>query len=289
MDLSVVLVNWNTRDLLRACLASLRTALADVTGGSEVIVVDNASTDGSAAMVAAEFPEVRLVANQENRNYAAGNNQGLAAARGRWVLLLNPDTEVPRGAPGALIQCLEEHSQAAAVAPALTYPDGRLQESVRGFPGPQALLGELTGLARCVPHSPWGTYRAAQPPQDRVSEVDQPMTSALLFRRSALDQVGHFDEDFPLFFNDVDLCFRLQLAGWRILYDPRIRVVHHGGASTRQVRPEAIRLSHLGLQRFYARHYRSRLAAPAYRLIQAAIALSGWLRVLHATLRNRTH
>ena len=287
MDLSVIIVNWNTRDLLRACLASLRTALAQSPLSAEVLVVDNASSDGSAAMVAAEFREARLFANRENLNYAGGNNQGIAAATGEYVLLLNPDTEVPVGAPDALIEFLRSHPRAGAVAPALVYPDGRIQPSVRGFPTPQALFGELSGLGRIWPRSAWGAYRVAELPADRPSSVDQPMASAFLVRKAALDQIGAFDEQFPLFFNDVDLCFRLKQAGWEILYDPRVRVVHVGGASTRQVRPEAIRRSHEGLRRYYEKHYRGKLPAPVYAAIIALIGLGGALRVAVARLRKR--
>lgn len=285
MDLSVILVSWNTRELLRACLRSLREALAGSPLRAEVLVVDNASADGSAAMVAAEFPEVRLLANTENRNYAAGNNQGIAAASGELLLLLNPDTEVPRGALEALASLLRERPGAGAAAPALVYPDGRPQESVRGFPSPRALVGEITGLARLFPDSSWGAYRLRRLPEGKPLSVDQPMASAFMVRRAALGAVGPFDEAFPLFFNDVDLCYRLKEAGWEILYDPRVRVVHVGGASTRQVRPQAILRSHAGLRQFYARHYRRRLAAPAYALIVTAIRLSGWLRAAAAWVR----
>jgi len=286
VDLSVVIVNWNTCDLLRRCLESLREALAGSALLAEVIVIDNASTDGSAAMVAREFPEFRLLANGENRNYAAGNNQGLELAGGEFVLLLNPDTEVPAGGLESLVSFLRERPRAGAVAPALVHPDGTLQDSVRGFPSPRALVGEMSGLARLFPASGWAAYRARSLPEDRPSQVDQPMASAFLVRRAALAETGPFDEQFPLFFNDVDLCYRLKEAGWEIWYDPSVRVVHVGGASTRQVRPEAMRRSHEGLRRFYARHYRGRLFWPVYTFLVIIIQLTGWLRASLASLRR---
>lgn len=282
MDLSVVIVNWNTRAHLQRCLARLREALQASPLVAEVWVVDNASSDGSAAMVAAEFPEVHLIANPTNRNYAAGSNQALRCASGEFVLLLNPDTEVPSGAPDALVEFLRGRAEAAAVAPALLFPDGRRQASVRGFPTPASLFGALSGLGRLFPHSRWAGYRAERLPEDRPVLVEQPMASALLLRRAALDAVGLFDERFPLFFNDVDLCFRLRQAGWEIWYDPRVHVIHHGGASTSQVRPQAILLSHEGLRRFYAKHYRGRLAPPAYFALVICIHLTGWLRAAAA-------
>jgi GT2 family glycosyltransferase len=287
VDLSIIIVNWNTRDLLRACLSSLREALDGSPLCTEVIVVDNASADGSAEMVGSEFPEFRLIANAKNRNYAAGNNQGLREASGELILLLNPDTEVPKGALESLAAFLREHPRAGAVSPALVHPDGRVQQSVRGFPSPRALTGELTGLARLRPGSAWSAYRPQALPEDRPSSVEQPMASAFLVRRETLEQVGPLDEQFPLFFNDVDLCYRLKQAGWSIHYDPGVRVVHVGGASTKQVRPEAILHSHEGLRRFYAKHYRHKLSLPAYWAITGAIRLSGLARAAAAGIRPR--
>lgn len=278
MDLSAVLVNWNTRDLLANCLRSLRGVAGDLRrhgGRLEVVVVDNASADGSAAMVANDFPEVRLIANTANRNYAAGSNQALEVAQGDWLLLLNPDTEVPAGAPAELVRFLLKSGRAGAVAPALLFPDGRVQPSVRGFPTPAALAGELTGLARLLPGSRWAAYRVRGLPEGRPVMVEQPMASCLLLRAAALTEIGGFDEQFPLFFNDVDLCYRLRRAGWEIWYDPRVRVTHHGGASTRQARPQAVWASHLGLYRFYRKHYRRQLGMIGYAACVAAIIAAG--------------
>src|SRR5688500_4062428 len=156
-------------------------------------------------MVQAEFPEVRLIANGENRGYAAGNNQGIEAARGRNVMLLNPDTEVPREAVERLEACLAERPRCGAAAPMLVYPDGRPQPSLRGFPTPLALLGAVTGLARFAPaSSPLAGYMPRELPATPAM-VDQPMTSCLLLRGEALREVGIFDQTFPIYFNDVDL------------------------------------------------------------------------------------
>jgi hypothetical protein len=277
LDLSIIIVNWNTREHLRACLASLRAA-----DGSDlsVIVVDNASTDGSAEMVRAEFPEVCLIANDRNLGYAAGNNQGLAVAQSEWLLLLNPDTELGREALEGLAGFLRDHPKAGAVAPRLVHADGRIQESVRGFPTPDALFGQITGLAPETYRTPIATVTEPLP-------VDQPMASCLLLRREALAQVGPMDERFPIFFNDVDLCYRLKEAGWEIWYLPQLRVLHHGGASTRQVRPEMILESHRSLHRYYAKHYRGRLPAPIYAAIVGVIYLAGAVRYVLAIARRK--
>jgi GT2 family glycosyltransferase len=292
VELSVVIVNWRTRDLLHACLRSLREAMGErlEAGEAELIVVENASGDGSAEMVAAEFPEARLIVNEENRGYAAANNQGIAAARGRDVMLLNPDTEVPREAVERLEACLRERPRCGAAAPMLVHPDGRPQPSLRGFPTPLALLGAVTGLARLAPAgSALAGYRPRSLPATAMP-VEQPMTSCLLLRGEALREVGGFDETFPIFFNDVDLCWRLREAGWEIWFVPEARVVHHLGASTRQVRMAMLWESHRGLHRYYRKHYRGRIAAPLYGLAIAAIYMGAVVRsaLLWLTGRAKT-
>lgn len=281
-------MSWRTRALLSACLLSLRAALGDrlAAGAAEVIVVDNASGDGSAERVRDRFPEVRLIENRENEGYAAGNNQGIAAARGRNVMLLNPDTEVARAAVERLEACLAEHPRAGAAAPMLVHPDGRPQPSLRGFPTPLALLGAVTGLAQLAPAgSPLAAYQPRALPVS-PAVVDQPMASCLLLRGEALRAAGGFDEAFPIFFNDVDLCWRLRQAGWEIWFIPEARVVHHGGASTRQVRRAMLWESHRGLHRYYQKHYRGRLAAPVYGLIVSAIYAGGVARSAGLWLRQ---
>jgi hypothetical protein len=277
--LSICLLNWNTLDFLRRCLESLRAAPPRVPG--EIIVVDNASTDGSAAMVAAEFPEVRVIANPVNLEYARGNNQAIAASRGEIVLLLNPDTEVTPGALDRIVSFLQANPTAGAAAPRLIYPDGSPQQSVRAFPAPGALLRDVLGRS--------GGYRTAVPETGEPVEVDQPMAAALALRRDALAEVGTFDERFPMFFNDVDLCYRLRQAGWKIYALPEAVIVHHLGASTRQVRARMLRASHAGLIAFYRKHYRSQMSPPLFWLTLAAIWLSGWLRGIKHVGRERLH
>ena len=272
MDLSVLIVSWNTQGALRRCLAAPGLRVA-----REILVIDNASQDDSAAMVREEFPTSRLIANETNRNYAAASNQGLELAQGERVLLLNPDAIVPEGALETLVACLEAHPAAVGVAPLLVSPDGTPERSLRGFPTPLALVGEITGLARLFPSSSLGRYRPRALPTT-ACRVEQPMASCLLLRTAAVRAIGGFDERFPLFFNDVDLCYRLIEAGGEIWFEPAVRVEHESGASTKQIRATAIRASHRGLRDFYRRHYRGRIWTPCYAVIQAAIAVSGGVR-----------
>ncbi|MCS6862868.1 MAG: glycosyltransferase family 2 protein [Abditibacteriales bacterium] len=297
--LSIIIVNWNTCDLLRACLRSLRAACAAV--AHEVIVVDNASTDGSAAMVAAEFPEVRLIVNAENVGYARGNNQGLERAQGEWLWLLNPDTEVLPNTVGTLLRFMQAHPDCGALGCKLLNPpletpgysplatDHRArtahQHSCRTFPTPDVIIIEALGLSRLFPRHRWfGKYRMTWWDYNDVREVEQPMASSLLLRREVVEQVGGMDEAFPIFFNDVDLCYRIKQAGWKIYFTPDAQVIHHGGASTRQVKPQMIRESHQSLLRFYEKHYRGKISPLLYGLVKLLVIVTGRLREMTAKL-----
>ncbi|HEY3284792.1 MAG TPA: glycosyltransferase family 2 protein [Armatimonadota bacterium] len=288
MDLTVVIVNWNTRDYLEGCLRSLEAVYPWLAGGEgplalEVVVVENASTDGSAAMVRQHFPWVRLFDIRENLGWAGGNNQGLKAAMGRYSLLLNPDTEVLPGSLEVLVSFMDAHPEAGAAGAKLLNPDGSLQPSCRSFPSPEGVLWEATKVSRLFPHSRrFAAYRMTWFGYDRVMEVDQPMGSALLLRRAAVDAVGLMDEGFPIFFNEVDWCYRAKQAGWRIYFVPDARIVHYGGQSTSQVRPQAIEESHRSMVRFYEKHYRGRIPGPIFAVITWMIRYSAAGRIARA-------
>jgi hypothetical protein len=274
--LDIIIVSWRTRDLLRGCLRSL-VGQPEV---AEIVVVDNASADGTAEMLRHEFPSVRLIGNNKNVGFAAGNNQAIRATSAPFILLLNPDTEAcppQAGEPGALRVLLDvfaEDARVGAVAAQLVLPDGSIQLSCRGFPEPSPLFYEAFGLALLFPRSEsLGRYRMRYWDHDSRREVDQPMASALALRRQALDEVGLFDEDFPLYFNDADLCYRLKQAAWKIIFEPKAKVKHFFAQSTSQVRPAAIVASHRGLIRFYAKHYWGRICACGY----IAVVIGAWL------------
>jgi len=282
--LAAVIVSWRSRDLLRRCLR----AVVGQPEVAEIVVVDNASGDGTVEMVQGEFPSVRLIANEANLGFAAGNNQAIRATRSPFVLLLNPDAEVHAGALRAILDVFGKEERIGAVAAQLLLPDGTVQRSCRGFPEPAPVVAEALGLARLFPRSEaLGAYRMRFWDHDSRRDVDQPMASALALRRAALDEAGLFDESFPLYFNDVDLCYRLKQAGWRIVFEPKARVTHHyGQSSTWQVRPSAILQSHRSLIRFYCKHYRGRICPCEYGLVVAGAWLTMWPRAGLAWLRG---
>ena len=273
MELSIIIVNWNTSELLRKCLASIRSSTPSVS--FEIIVVDNASSDDSAAMVRQYFQEVELIENSENLGYAEGNNQAIEKARGDYLLLLNPDTEVKCDTIDNLLEFARAHPSAGAVGCRLIGNDGEVQRSCRGFPKPWGVFCEYTGLSRLFPNSRrFGAYRMKYFDYKHEAEVDQPMASCLIISRKAFEDIGVFDKEFPIFFNEVDWCFRARQGGWSIHFTPTAEVLHHGGASTKQAGLEMKRESHRALKRFYEKHYKNEIPGPIYRFIMFAIEMN---------------
>jgi GT2 family glycosyltransferase len=241
----------------------------------ETIVVDNSSTDGSAEMVRRSFGDVTLVANTENLGYAKGNNQGISVARGDLVLLLNPDTELKPRALDTLIGFMNDHPDAGAVACRLVGLDGRVQRSCRGFPHPYGIFFEYLRLSNLFPRSRiFGAYRMTYFDYMREAEVDQPMGACLMLARKALDEIGSLDEQFPIFFNEVDWCFRAKQRGWKIYFTPDAEILHLGGASTSLVRSAMAKESHRSLLKFYAKHYHGRINPVLYWLVVLAISIN---------------
>lgn len=278
--LSVVLVDWKTRDLLRASLASLFRYPTDEP--TQVIVVDNDPQGGAASSARSEFPDVIVVEPGTNTGYARGNNLGFAQARGDWILTLNPDTEVFEGTLDAAIACLKRWPTAGAVGARLVLPGGETQRSVRGFPTPANLLSEAVGLGRALPGTRFDAYRLRRFDYETEGPAPQPMGTFLIYRRAALVQVGDpsapFDESFPIFFNEVDLLHRLAQVGWHAVYCPDARVLHHHGSSTKQVRPAMTWESQQSLVRYLAKHYGRSVSAPLIPLVAATAWCSALAR-----------
>lgn len=265
LDLTVVVVSWNTRDLLDRSLETLKEDLERTSKSdnleTEVFVVDNDSKDGSAAMVAEKHGWATLIANDDNLGFAKANNQVLRQAKGLYILLLNPDTEVEPGALKTLIDFLEAHPKAGIVAPQLLNSDGSIQRSCRQFPTFTGMLFELIGLSKLFPKgSKMGTtfraYKMLDWEHDDEREVDQPEGACLLLRREVLEEVGLLDEGYFMLFEEVDWCYRIKKAGWQIWFTPSARVMHHYGQSIKQVKARMILSSHRGLYRFWRKHYR---------------------------------
>jgi GT2 family glycosyltransferase len=231
IDLSIVILNWNVRDLLERCLASVRSSRYSL----EVIVVDNASSDDSVAMVRDKYPRVTVIANEANRGFTGGNNQGIAAAQGRYVLVLNPDTEIVGEALDRLVEYLEAEPLVGAVGPMLLNPDRSIQPSRRRFPTVLTGFFESTWLQGLAPRGALRRYYMEDVPANVVQDVDWVNGACTLFRREVFDRVGVYDEvNFFMYSEELDLCRRIKAAGWRIVYMPGAQVVHYEGKSSEQ-------------------------------------------------------
>lgn len=233
--IAVVVVNWNTCQLLRTCLQSVLAQRP-----AEIVAVDNGSTDGSVEMMRQEFPSVAVLVNPDNPGYGAAANRAIAACQGEYILLLNSDTELRAGALTALAACFDGHPRAGLVGPRLLNPDGTVQESCFPFPRP---LRPLTKWAlRSYTH-------------DRPQVVPWVVGAALGLRRAAFEAVGGFDESYRMYFEEVDLAFRLNQSGWETRFTPSAEVVHIVAASTSQRRAEMALRTRLSAREFFRRHH----------------------------------
>lgn len=320
-DLSVVILNYNTRDRLRECLQSLAAARAvflpatsevggrrwQVGGASfddrsnlepatsdlvrgprtEVFVVDNASTDGSADLVAAEFPWVCLIRSPHNGGYAYGNNLALQRAAGRYCLLLNPDTVVPANALADMVAFLDAHPEAAVAGPKLVRADGSLDLACRrSFPSPEVSLYRLLGLSRLFPKSRrFGRYNLTYLDPDEPAEVDSVVGAFMLVRREAIEQVGLLDESFFMYGEDLDWAWRMKERGWKVLYNPAVTVLHHKGEASRQASDRALLAFYDAMRIFYRKHYAARSPLLLNWLVELAISARLLLSLAKNALR----
>ncbi len=249
-DLSIVIVSWNVRELLRDCLASIDANRAGL--ALDVIVVDGASHDGSADMVREAFPWVRLVACDENVGFPRGNNIGMEMALGRDVLLLNPDTVVLDDALAKMVTFLNANPDVGAVGCQLLYPDGRIQSSRRRFPSVMTGLFESTWLQPLAPKRVLADYYVEDLADDETGDVDWVMGACIMVPHRVLDEVGGMDEDYFMYSEELDWCRRIRDAGYRVVYLPTAQVVHVEGASSEQ----AVTARHVNFQRAKLRYFR---------------------------------
>lgn len=282
-DLAVVIVNYNVSDLLRNCLTSVYASVGKIS--YQVCVVDNASPDQSIHMVKQEFPQVELITNSENVGYPAANNQGMAAlgvcskrsaAAPRYVLLLNPDTELPADCLAEYVGWMDKNPAVGVVGPRLVLPDGSLDLACRrSFPSPNVSMAHMLGLSRLFPRSPrFGRYNMTYLPEDQLTEVDSVVGAFMLVRTAAIDQVGLLDETFWMYGEDLDWAKRIKDAGWKIIYNPAREVKHIKRASSRQ-NPKASFEFNRAMIIFYYRHYRRETNWFMHLLVMLGLALKG--------------
>lgn len=279
-DVSIIIVNWNTRDLLAGCLDSIERTTDGL--DLEIIVVDNASTDGSRAMVRQQFPHVHLIANQENVGFAKANNQAMGASKGRYALLFNSDALATPGSIQALVRLADAKPQAGIVGAQLLNPDGSFQASHTPFPTLWQEFLILTGLGRLL-RGRW--YPSRGPEEDKGPQVvDYVGGACLLVRRQAVEEVGGLDEGYFMYAEEVDWCYRMKQAGWQVWYQPAAKVIHLGGGSSQNQRPQREADLYRSRVRFFRKHYGDRAAwllkLQIYGFTAIKTAVHGLLRLI---------
>ncbi len=286
-DLSIIILNWNTRDLLAQCIDAIGQHIGSLT--HEIVVVDNASTDGSQAMLLSRYPQVRLIQNAGNVGFAAGNNRGMRESSGRYVLLLNTDAFITEGALQAMLQLADAQPKAGLVGAHLRNADGSFQASFTPFPTLWREFLILSGTGRMLHGANFPSAGPEVEPGPQM--VDYVEGAALLVRREAFEQAGGLDEGFFMYAEEVDWCFSLRKAGWQVWYQPAARIIHLGGGSSKTRRTAREADLYRSRVRFFRKHYGTAAATGLKGLIYGSVlakqAAHGALRLFSGGKRGR--
>lgn len=290
MTLSVAIVSWNVKGLLNKCLESVFKAAKELQ--TEVIVVDNASSDASTEMVKNRFPQAILIENKQNIGFGAANNQAIKRSRGKYVLILNPDTEILGGSLNMMATFLNENPKVGAVGPKILNPDNSIQLTcARNYPTLTTEFFWLTTLVRRFPKNRViGHYLMSYWDHNDRRQIDCLSGACMMVRRDVLEKSGLFDEGYFMYGEDVDLCYRIKKAGWQIWYLPQAQIIHYGGASSKAISEGASVYDRRAIQLFFRKHY-GILNAGLYRtmcaLIGFAMSLISGLILIYPFLKER--
>ncbi len=289
IDLGIVIVNYNTKSLLQTCLQSIRDSDGEYT--IKTCVVDNASGDGSVAMVQSEFPEVHIIASTENGGFARANNMGLRyfgfetneTSSPRYALLLNPDTELSLHALETMIQFMDNTPDAGGAGPKLVLPDGSLDLACRrSFPTPQVSFFRMVGLSKLFPRSKlFGRYNLTYLNENQLVEVDAVVGAFMMVRAKAIAHAGLMDETYFMYGEDLDWAYNIKRYGWKIYYNPSVTVLHVKRASSRHSRKAQVEF-YRAMQIFYDRHYAATTPTWLHYLVVTGIQLKWKLAILQA-------
>ncbi|WP_409344209.1 glycosyltransferase family 2 protein [Paenibacillus sp. MBLB4367] len=273
MDVSVLILNYNTRELTLQAIRSVRQSVTDF--AYEIVLVDNASTDGAVEAVRREFPDVAVIVNDENVGFARANNQAIRVAEGRYVLLLNSDTVVQTDTLDIMIRHMDEQPEVGASGCKVVLPNGTLDKAcLRGFPTPEASFYYAFGFSKLFPGNPrFSQYQLNHLNPDLPHRIDCLVGAFMLVRREAIEQVGVLDETFFMYGEDIDWCYRIKEAGWDISYYPLTRIIHYKGASSRRKPAKIIYEFYRAMWVFHQKHYRKKYAKVVNFSVFAGISL----------------
>ena len=294
IDLSIITLSYNTKELLKRCLQSVEKAEKD-NYQIETIVVDNASSDKSPEMVAKEFPQVKLIKSKKNLGYAGGNNLGLERTQGEFILFLNSDTEIDKEALIKMMKFMKGNSRTGASTPkTMLFSGGMDPDCHRGFPIPWASITYFLGLEKLFPKSKlFGQYHQFYLDLNKTHEIDAGFGTFMIVRKKALDEVGHWDEQYFFYGEDLDLFYRIKEAGWKIMFYPEVLATHHKGASSglrkeskevarpsRETRIRVAKASIKAMEIFYKKFYQNKYPFWLTWVVLLGIKAKGSFRVV---------
>ncbi len=287
MDLSVILVNYNTCDLTMQALSSVFQS--ETSYDYEVILVDNYSSDDSVSMITDHYPQVKLICNDENVGFSKANNQAIRIAQGRYILLLNTDTLIEPQTLDVMVGFMDKHRDVGVSGCKIVLPDGSLDETAkRGFPTPTASLYYVLGLSKLFPKSlRFNKYKLNFLHPDHMHEVDSLVGAFMLVRSEAVTGIGLLDEDYFMYGEDIDWCYRIKEAGWKVMYAPLTTILHIKGASSKKRSYKLIYEFHRAMFLFYKKHYFKKYPLVVSMLVYIAIALKTMAAMTINMVRKR--
>lgn len=286
MDISILILNYNTRDLT---LQTIRSVLQSVTEYTyEIILVDNASTDGAVDVIRSEFPVITVIANDANVGFARANNQAMQIAKGRYILLLNSDTVVQPDTLNVMVRYMDTHPDVGASGCKVVLPDGSLDRAcLRGFPTPEASFYYAFGFSKLFPGNPrFSQYQLNHLDPDQPHRIDCLVGAFMLVRREAIEQVGMLDEAFFMYGEDVDWCYRIKDAGWGISYYPLTQIIHYKGASSRRKPVKIVYEFYRAMWVFHRKHYIKKYSWFINAMVFAGISLKLTLALIQNQIRR---
>lgn len=288
MDLSIIIVSYNSKEFIKKCLNSLLASGHNLT--IKIIAVDNASQDGSIDLIRKDFPEIKIISNIRNLGYAKACNQGIEKAEGRYFFILNPDTKLSGGSLEGMVRFMDENPRCGILGPKLLDKNGKIQLSCRAFPSySTAFFNRYSLLTKIFPRSRYAQrYLKASWSHDRIQETDWVSGAAMLIKRDCLDQIGNFDEGFFMYCEDIDICQRARKNGWLVIYYPYVEFTHFIGGSIKNTSHLTIIWHHRSIWRYYKKYLRANILWDTFFFIMTftrAIFLS-YLRFMGNALFN---
>lgn len=285
MDLTIIIVNYNVKDFLEQAIISIKKSCHNIE--YELFVIDNASSDGSVELIRKKFPEIKLIENLENKGFAVANNQAIKRAQGEYILLINPDTIVQEDTFSVILNFFKKHPECGMVGCKILNPDGSLQLACRrNFPTPWVAFTKIIGLSKLFPGSKFfGRYNLTYLDPDETYEVEAISGSFMFFRRKIVDDVGDLDESFFMYGEDLDWCFRIREAGWKIYYLPETKIIHFKGESSKKSDIDLILQFYQAMKLFVEKHYHNRYLHVPQWLLMVGITLRASLTFLTRFLR----